>query len=416
MHHADPARRERIVRNILLAALTVILLVAFVYVGVQVYAILRRPYKTETAIIATMSDSVSLKGAAVFNATPVEGSGDLGYLVADGERVSAGTAIAERYTADGQEILRENLTTLDREISLLQRSQNSTSSDFSLLTTQTRSALYELLDSLDSGNYTQVRDAEENFVLAQNRMQVSTGQTTGFDSTIAALQAERETIAARLGTLETIQAATNGYFVSAGNAGLTTLSQEAADEAAPAELAALLEGSLSPSADGVAGWIVSGFSWRFYATCDLETAQRFDGLTSVRISVPGKQDEPLDATVLSVETDEGAGLAKIVLECGSINADVLTLGQEEARIDLHTYTGIRIDSKALHIVDGYNGVYVKVGTLMRFRRIVILYQNDEYILVPDEELPDEEGNATNEVRLYDEVIVEGTNLQDGRLM
>lgn len=412
----DSAERRRITRNILLGLLTVILLVAVVYVGVQLYAILRRTYKIETAILATMSDSVTLKGAAVFPMTPVEGSGDLGYLVEDGERVTAGTAIAEKYTAEGQDLLREDLTNLEREISLLQRSQNSSSSDYSLLTSQTSSALYSLLDGLDAGDYSKVRDAEENFVLAQNRMQVSTGQSTGFDATIASLQSERDTIAAQLGTLETISASTNGYFVSADTAGLTTLTQDAADAATPAQLQELLSGDLSPDSSGVAGWIVSGFSWRFYATCDLETAQRFDNLTSVRISVPGKQDEPLDATVLSVETDEDSGLAKIVLECGSINPEVLTLGQEEAQIDLHTYTGIRIDSKALHIVDGYNGVYVKVGNLQRFRRIVILYQDENYILVPEDEQPDADGNATNEVRLYDEVIVEGTNLQDGRLM
>ncbi len=101
-----------------------------------------------------------------------------------------------------------------------------------------------------------------------------------------------------------------------------------------------------------------------------------------------------------------------MLECRPTNAEVLTLGQETAQIDLHTYTGIRIDSKALHIVDGNNGVYVKVGNLQRFRKITILYQNEDYILV------DTDGavGTDNEVRLYDEVIVEGTNLQDGKLM
>ena len=113
----DPAERRRIVRNILLAVLTVILAAAVLYVGVQLYAILRRSYRTETAIQATMADSVMLNGAAVFDLTPVQGTGDLGYLVEDGERVTTGTAIAEYYTADGQDLLREELTNLDRELS-----------------------------------------------------------------------------------------------------------------------------------------------------------------------------------------------------------------------------------------------------------------------------------------------------------
>ncbi len=408
----DPAERRRIVRNILLAVLTVILAAAVLYVGVQLYAILRRSYRTETAIQATMADSVMLNGAAVFDLTPVQGAGDLGYLVEDGERVTTGTAIAEYYTADGQDLLREELTNLDRELSLLNRSQNSAGSDLSLLNAQARSALFDLLDQLDAGAYAGIRDVEESYLLAQNRIQVSTGQSDDFSATIAQLQSQRDAIAAQLGELSTIQAESNGYLVSSHSAGLTTLTAETADEASPARLAELLAGDLSLSSDGVAGWIAAGFSWRFYATCDLDTAARFDGVTSVQISVPGKLDTPLSATVVSVETDEEAGLAKVVIECGSVNADVLTLGQEEARIDLATYTGIRISRSALHIVDGSNGVYVKAGNLQRFRKITILYENEDYILVPE----DGAVGTDNEVRLYDEIIVEGTNLQDGSLM
>lgn len=408
----DPAERRRVGKNVAVALITAILIFAVLYVGVQLYAILHHTYKTETAILATMSDSIQLTGAAVFDATPVSGSGDLGYLVDNGERVTMGTVIAECYTAEGQDLQREALTNLDREISLLNKSQNSSGSDLSVLTTQTRSALYNLLDQLDRGAYGSIRTAEEDFLLAQNRLQISTGQSTGFEDTIAQLQAERDSIAAQLDGLQNLVAEKNGYFVASDAAHLTTPDQETADNASPSDLASLLGQDLTASTDNTAGWIVAGFSWRFYATCDLDTAARFDGLSTVKISVPGKQDDPLSATVVSVEQDEEAGLAKIVLECGTINAEVLTLGQETAQIDLHTYTGIRIDSKALHIVDGNNGVYVKVGNLQRFRKITILYQNADYILV------DTDGavGTDNEVRLYDEVIVEGTNLQDGKLM
>ena len=175
----NSAERRRITRNVLLALLTILLLAAVLYIAVQLYAILHRTYRTETAIKATMSDSVLLNGAAVFSATAVQGSGNLGYLVNDGERVTVGTTLAEYYTQEGQDLLREEMTNLDREISLLERSQNSSGSDLSLLTTQTRSALYNLLDQLDAGNYSGILDAQEEFLLAQNRMQVSTGQSQG---------------------------------------------------------------------------------------------------------------------------------------------------------------------------------------------------------------------------------------------
>ena len=112
-----------------------------------------------------------------------------------------------------------------------------------------------------------------------------------------------------------------------------------------------------------AGQITTGFSWKFYAVCDLDTAARFDNISSVKISVPGKQNTPLSATVEEVAPDKDNGIAKIVLQCQTINAEVLSFGQETAQIDLKTYEGIRIDKEALHIVDGQRGVYVKYGNL-----------------------------------------------------
>ena len=85
---------------------------------------------------------------------------------------------------------------------------------------------------------------------------------------------------------------------------------------------------------------------------------------------------------------------------------------ETVQVDLKTYEGIRIDKAALHIVNGQRGVYVKYGNLQRFLKITTLYENDSYILVPE----DGKLGSANEVRLYDEIIVQGTNLQDGKLL
>ena len=56
--------------------------------------------------------------------------------------------------------------------------------------------------------------------------------------------------------------------------------------------------------------------------------------------------------------DKDNGIAKIVLQCQTISAEVLGLGCETVQVDLKTYEGIRIDKAALHIVNGQRGVYV----------------------------------------------------------
>ena len=383
-----------------------------VYIIAQCFVIFRRSYKTETAIKYTLAESITLDGVVAFDSVDVAGSGDLGYLVQDGERVTNGTVVAEVYTDDSQGLQRERLDRLERTITLLTKSQNSTGSDLSVLTNQTKQALYNLLDKINTAQYSGITDAEDTFLLAQNRLQVSTGQTAGFADTIAALQVEYDSIKAQLDALQTITATTNGYFSSTAASPAIAVDRQALDDADPATLQKMLADGFPAAATDRAGQITTGFSWKFYAVCDLDTAARFDNISSVKISVPGKQNTPLSATVEEVTLDKDNGIAKIVLQCQTINAEVLSFGQETAQIDLKTYEGIRIDKEALHIVDGQRGVYVKYGNLQRFLKITTLYENDSYILIPE----NGQIGTDNEVRLYDEIIVQGTNLQDGKLL
>lgn len=407
MDHRDRGRRAAVRAALVMGGM--LLALAAVYIVLQLYAILGRTYQTETAISASMEDTVPLSGIAMFDAVPVSGGGSLGYLVEDGERVTEGTVLAEIYTDPAQSTQREELDRLDRIIDLLTKSENSVGSDLALLTAQTRTALLNLLDQLDTASYTGMSDAIDEFLLAQNRLQISTGQSSGFTATLADLQTQRDAAAAALEGLQTITADRNGYFISTAAALPLDLSEDTLKSDTAAALSERLQQEIPTTGSDLAGRIVTGFSWRFYGVCDLDTAARFDGVTSVKIRVPGKQDEALDATVTEVAADETAGLAKITLECRTINADVLRLGREDAEIVLNTYEGIRVSKRAMHIVDGVRGVYVKYGSLQRFRRIVVLFEDENYLLL-DPEAED------NEVRLYDEIIVEGPNLQDGGLV
>lgn len=407
MDHRDRGRRAAVRAALVMGGM--LLALAAVYIVLQLYAILGRTYQTETAISASMEDTVPLSGIAMFDAVPVAGGGSLGYLVEDGERVTEGTVLAEIYTDPAQSTQREELDRLDRIIDLLTKSENSVGSDLALLTAQTRTALLNLLDQLDTASYTGMSDAIDEFLLAQNRLQISTGQSSGFTATLADLQTQRDAAAAALEGLQTITADRNGYFISTAAALPLDLTEDTLKSDTAAALSERLQQEIPTTGSDLAGRIVTGFSWRFYGVCDLDTAARFDGVTSVKIRVPGKQDEALDATVTEVAADETAGLAKITLECRTINADVLRLGREDAEIVLNTYEGIRVSKRAMHIVDGERGVYVKYGSLQRFRRIVVLFEDENYLLL-DPEAED------NEVRLYDEIIVEGPNLQDGGLV
>ena len=147
----ETPRRAPRALTVLAGIAIVFLLLAGLYVGYQTMHILFPPNTYETAMLATVSDTVDAEGVLLFNESYVAGGGTLGYLAADGERVSAGTAVAEVYSDASQAALRQQLTQLGDQIDLLQKSQNASATQLDTMRKERSSALYDLMDALDSG-------------------------------------------------------------------------------------------------------------------------------------------------------------------------------------------------------------------------------------------------------------------------
>ena len=409
---------------------------AGLYVGYQTMHILFPPNTYETAMLATVSDTVDAEGVLLFNESYVAGGGTLGYLAADGERVSAGTAVAEVYSDASQAALRQQLTQLGDQIDLLQKSQNASATQLDTMRKERSSALYDLMDALDSGEYDETEKGTEEYLLAQNKLWVITGEVTDFSGQIAALVDQEASVQAQLGTPTQITAPQTGYFIRSASSG--RLNAGAGDILAlnATDLKAYIESEPETALDGCVGKIVSGFSWQYAGVCSAKEGQKLLGQDgkplkkSVQIRFPGQVETPLKASVTDVSIDEESGLTRFVITCEVINGDVLRLNKANAQIIVGESTGLLVPAAAVHYLkedgseaetQGENyipGVYVKYGNLARFCKIDPvddahpLVTEGDHILV----LPSGTANSVSQVRLYDEIIVSGQNLYDGKLL
>ena len=363
----------------LAAVLATFLLAAAAYVCWQAAHILFPQNVYETALPITISDTIEADGVLLFDETCISGSGNLGYLVSDGERVSAGTAVAELYTDANQAVLRQQLTQLTSQIDLLQRSQNTAATQLDGLLKERSGALYDLLDQ-----YSDVDESTDAYLLAQNKLWITTGDTAGFADQIALLAQQAQTVQAQLGNPTQILAPTTGYFVRAASSG--RLNAGAADILAqsPEQLKAYLDSDPEMPLDGCVGKLVAGFSWQYAGACSAKQAEKLLGAdgkplrTAVEISFPGQSDAALRATVAGVTIDAEQDIARFVLQCNSINGDVLCLNRAAARISVGERSGLRVPAAAVHYLkedgteaqtQGENyipGVYVKLGNIARF--------------------------------------------------
>ena len=429
-------RHEHHVLTTLAGVMIAFLLLAAVYVGYQAIHILFPQNVYETALPTVISDTVDADGVLLFDESYVAGNGSLGYLAADGERVSAGTAVAEIYSNASQASLRQQLTQLNDQIDLLQKSQNTTALQLDSLLKERSSALYDLMDTLDTGDYEAVDDDANAYLLAQNKLWVVTGGSVNFTDQIAALTQQAQNVQAQLGNPTQITAPQTGYFVRASSSGRLNAGAEDILALSAQELKGYVESNPVLALDGCAGKIVAGFTWRYVGVCSAKEGEKLLGSngkplsTSVQISFPGQMENSLKAAVTEVSIDADNDLARFVLTCNSINGDVLCLNRAKARISVGEHSGLRVPAAAVHYLkedgteaetQGENyipGVYVKLGNIARFRRIDPvdadhpLITDGDYILV----LPEGTDGSVSKVKLYDEIIVSGQNLYDGKLL
>ena len=414
----------------------VFLLLATGYVIYQAGQVLFPPNTYETALLATVEDTVDAEGVLLFDENYVAGDGTLGYLVADGERVSAGTAVAEVYSDASQAALRQQLTQLGDQIDLLQKSQNTTSAQMETLRKDRSAALYDLMDSLDTADYEDTDAEKEDYLLAQNKLWVITGEVSSFSDQIAVLVQQMSSVQAQLGAPTQITAPQTGYFIRSSSSGRLNAGMEDILALGAVDLKAYIESSPEIALDGCAGKIVSGFTWYYAGVCSAKEGRKLLGTdgrplrSGVEIRFPGQAETPLKATLQEVNIDEENDLTRFVLSCEVINGDVLRLNKANAQIIVGESTGLRIPASAVHYLkddgseaegQGENyipGVYVKYGNLARFCKIDPVdadhpqVQDGDYLIV----LPSGTAGSVSQVRLYDEIIVSGQNLYDGKLL
>ena len=391
-----------------------LLLVPAVYVAVQLATIAGRSSAllTQTAVLDTMAESVVCEGFLGMTEQSItyEGSGVLSYIARNGERVSEGIGVARLFASEADAAEYKRYTALSQEIELLTKAQATGSvGDASLLEKQVQTGVYDALDALDSGDFSSLEVAQNNIQLAQDKLRVSMGEMENYSARISELTARRDALNGAAGTV--ITAPGTGYFVSSQESTAALFTPEQLAEMTPVQLQEALQQPVQENPENCAGKIISDYRWRFFALVDAEQAEKFSEGTDVTVSFPKVSQESVPASIVSIQLDEEAGIAKVELFCDYINSDTVALEREQAVIALRTYMGLRIPTRACHTVNGKTYVYTKLGNMVHQKPVTVLWTDGENTLISPEYIKDE-----NELEMYDEVIVEGTGLYNGKLL
>ncbi len=383
------------------------------YVGLQLVSWIYNPIVTERAMTYQVEDTLTAQGLLLREETLVRHSGGaLDFQVADGAKIAKGGTIANIYSTSEQVAAQQELREVEAEIEKLTNLSNSGDYyllDLTQIQNQIAEQLYALADidgqtgAADSASVT----AQLNDLII--RKQVAVGEQVDLSARITALQAERDALLSQGGQKTgSIQAETSGYFFS-GSDGYETVVDVSSIAAMTVEQFRAITPT-TPDASAV-GKISSGYTWYYVFETDASTAQRLSGVQENgtlrgRFAFMDADTFPMQI----VAANQSGDRVLMVLSSDYLSGQLAAMRTSELQLVLGTYEGLRVDQQAVRIVDGETGVYILSGGRARFRRLDVLYTKETYVIVQAG------SSGSGYLQLYDNVIVRGGDLYDGRVL
>lgn len=379
----------------------------------QIVSSVYKPIKTESASFLTIADGLDVTGLVIRNETLVRYSsgGVMHFITGDGSRAPKDGVIANIYDSESASITLSRIDSVNKKIADLEEmlSYNDLeAADLDVINNKVKQSLNKLVVSGAYGNFEKISDCTENLLSSLNRRQAALGETADFSQQLSALKTELSGLSSSLpAPKDTIKAEISGYFVSKADGYENILKCDSLDSITPEYLKGIKPEEVGSD---VVGKLVSDYEWYIAAAVPINDSLNYKEGDELTIYTSVKSFPKLPVTVKKINISSDSSSAVVLFSCNDMNSELASVRSAPMTIVKKEYSGLKIPKSALRVVDSKRGVYVLTGMQVKFVEVNIIYSADNYMLC--EKQTDDEKS----LRLYDDVIVKGRNLYDGKIV
>ena len=320
------------------------------------YHMFNQKYETETAIISSADESASFKGVYIRNEEIVEygGTGTVSYCVSDGGKLGKGSAIAEIYADERQIDIKQQISDLNAELSILEKIQNPGT-----------------LESAQPANIAGLIDEQYKNI-------INSRESRNLDE----LASQKNEFL--------IVSYADGYEDELTKDNLSRLTPELINE---------VKDSGPIDDKKVIGKLINGYEWYVAGVID-NRKKNFSIDDMVKLKFQSTSDTA-DGIIYDIRETKNSSESIIIIRCDELTYDLVQHRTERVDMISGEYEGIKVPRKAIRFQDG-KGVYVKLGERISFKKIDVIYEGGDYVL---SSLNAGDGYLS----LYDDIVVEGVD-------
>lgn len=387
--------------------------------------------ETTAVKIGTYNKSLDAQAYIFRDETPLmrKIDGAVSYSVDSGHRVAVGQTIAEIYTADNGNALLAELDRINKSIRLLEDSTYSDTGSVvgaDKIEDDIRNLLWQIDSALYFGDISQADELADGMLSKMNRYLQMTTSGVDISSEISSLEKEKTLILKKLGDpSEKISSDSSGYFYSFTDGYEYLFTVDKLENLDLASFEKLTVTEAQNFGERCIGKIAYSYEWYFVVKSSVKLISRFSVGQNYDVDFLSGNSKVINATLTKIVTEASGDDALLIFKSEIMPYEFDFRRCQNVSILGDEYSGLKIPTNSLRVVDGVSGVYILYGNTVYFRCVDIIGEAEGYYYVyadsdgitlnGDDEDPDNDVYY-KPLREYDRVITSGTGLYDGKVI
>lgn len=373
-------------------------------------------YDTEPAISYTTSNKVTFNGVYIRDEEVLtfDGGGVVGYVIPDGGKVSKNSAVAYIYNDEESIEAKQDIEKLQSELDILTKIENPGTTEVaqpSYLTSLIQEKYLSIAYNKELGNMEKVATAKSELLVQLSTMQIVTDSENSFQSRINELQSQIDTLESQMtDPISTIWVDRTAYFVSYIDGYEDTLSTSMMYDLSVEDIEKIEDEADDLDTTNVIGKLIDDYKWYMVGVIDNQK-QIFNIGDVVNLSLESSSVD-IKGEITQIKDTDNPNESIVYVICNDMTKDVVQHRVETVEMSVKNYEGIKVPKSALRFKDieeidedgntsinTYEGVNIKVGEQVKFKKIDVIYRADDYVI--------SKAVASNEyLAIYDDIIVE----------
>ena len=362
----------------------------------------------------TIEETIDFKGFALRDEKIIDtsASGTVIPLAHDGKRVANGDDIAVVCQNDDQAAAYTKLESLKHE---LERYKNINDPDGTQelsadkLNTKISDAYDDIMDAVTTGAYDELPDALTAYADKCATKQILTDGSIDLSAKLTSLENEIAALTAQNINYSSVKAPKSGYYINTIDGYESALSYKDALSLTSQQIESALNAEPAAVSGNSLGKIVESYKWYIVGETESQNSSYFKNGAKITVNFP--KEGVKHVTMLVEKADTQGDKMTVVLSCSLMDETFANMRTEDMQIVTKSHTGYRVPSNVIRFDEDNNtGIYVLRGKIITFIPVEIIYTEDDFAIISSS------SSNGKSVRLYDEVIIKGKDLEDGKVI